>query len=166
LCLLIKDQRIPREQIRVVFVGSIDLSYHLPDFLRDAGLNEIVTLQPQVSYEESLAHLQQADAFLLLQPGTTTQIPSKLFDYIGIGKPILAISPKNGATYKLVAVEQLGELADPEASEQIARALERLYQRWMLAGHSNMIAPTVREKFNAKSLTAALAKELDRLSSH
>ena len=37
---------------------------------------------------------QQANALLLLQPQSKTQVPGKLFEYIRIGRPILAFIQK------------------------------------------------------------------------
>ena len=157
---LVDEARIPRSKIRVMFVGTVEVSYNLSDYVRHLGLEDIVSLLPQVTYQESLMYLKKADATLLLQPGTTTQVPSKLFDYIGAGKPILAISPRDGATYNLVAKEKLGELAEPEAIEQIAGSLERLYRGWMNARGTSSLSPMVQDKFNVRHLTKTLASEL------
>jgi hypothetical protein len=160
---VVDETRIPRSKLRVVFVGTVDVSYNLSDYVHHLGLQDIVSLLPQVSYQESLKYLQKADATLLLQPGTTTQVPSKLFDYIGAGKPILAISPRDGATYNLVANEKLGELAEPEAIEQIASSLERLYSRWKTGQVTLSLSPVIQDKFNVRHLTKTLASELQSL---
>jgi glycosyltransferase involved in cell wall biosynthesis len=162
--MVLDENRIPRETIRVVFVGNIELPYNLANHINDLGLSDVVSLHPQVSYQECLGYVQKANAALLLQPGTKTQVPSKLFDYIGAAKPVLAISPEGGATYNLVKSEKLGELAVPESPNQIANGLERLYSQWVLRRESLSISPAVQHKFDIRHLTKSLACELQALS--
>lgn len=51
-----------------------------------------------------------------------TQIPSKLFEYIGMEKPILVISPRGGSTSDLVIKESIGVTAEPTDLQDIASA--------------------------------------------
>ncbi len=46
---------------------------------------------------EALRATEEADGLLLLQPESDLQIPAKLFEYIGIGRPVLALVPPNSA---------------------------------------------------------------------
>jgi glycosyltransferase involved in cell wall biosynthesis len=162
--MVLDENRIPRETLKVLFVGNVELPYNLANYVKDLGLSDVVSLYPQISYQESLGYLQKASAALLLQPGTKTQVPSKLFDYIGAAKPVLAISPEGGATYNLVKSEKLGELAVPESPNQIANGLERLYSQWVLSRESLSISPAVQHKFDIRHLTKSLACELQALS--
>lgn len=50
-----------------------------------------------VSKAEALRATEEADGLLLLQPESDLQIPAKLFEYIGIGRPVLALVPPNSA---------------------------------------------------------------------
>jgi len=162
LTLLLRTQRIPREKIEVHFVGSVELPYNLPEFLRANGLEGVVHLVPHVPFQRSLEYLSRATALLLLQPGTETQIPSKLFEYIAMGRPILTISPLHGATSKLVMEESLGIATDAENVNEIALALERLYHDWK--GGSRFIGgSTAREKFNVRKAAENLSRNFDRL---
>ena len=162
--MVLDENRIPRETLKVLFVGNVELPYNLANYVKDLGLSDVVSLYPQISYQESLGYLQKASAALLLQPGTKTQVPSKLFDYIGAAKPVLAISPRGGATYNLVDSEKLGELAEPESRNQIAMGLERLYSRWVISRESLSISPSIQHKFDIRHLTKSLASELQALS--
>ena len=96
---------------------------------------------------------------LLLQPGTETQVPSKLFEYIALGKPILAISPREGATSKLVTEECLGMTAEAESVDAIASVMERLYRDWAHGAMPLGSNGRGREKFNVKTVTAHFSAE-------
>jgi hypothetical protein len=66
----------------------------------------LVTL-PRVSREESLQILKSADGLLLLSTSHAA-IPSKLFEYIPSGKPVLALTPRQSAVWKIG--EELSQL--------------------------------------------------------
>jgi glycosyltransferase involved in cell wall biosynthesis len=151
---------IDRGHWRVNLVGTVELPYNVSEFLAAHGLDDIVTLHEHVPFKESLVHMRRASVLLLLQPGTTTQVPSKLFEYIGMKKPILAISPKSGATSRIVSEEGLGEIADPDDVDDIVSALERLYLR---CKHREPLGPgyeTTYRKYNVQWLTEQLASLL------
>jgi len=165
LALFLKSARIDREKIRVVFVGSVELPYDLNRYLNSCGLERVVILVPHLPYQESLQYLINASALLLLQPGTETQVPSKLFEYVALGKPILAISPRQGATSTLVAEEGIGYPVDPDDIESIAAVLKRMYLDWERGPETYSGNGHVRDKFNVKHTTAILSRTLDRVIS-
>ncbi len=147
---------IDRGHLKVNFVGTVELPYSLPEFLADQGLRDIVTLNHHVPFTESLDHMRHASVLLLLQPGTTTQVPSKLFEYIGMKKPILAISPRSGATSRIVSEEGVGEVADPSNVEEIALALQKLYKRWKTGEQLDWSYEAAYRKYNVRLLTEQL----------
>lgn len=159
------DQRfVDPQRFKIVFVGSVELPYNLSAYLAAANLEKIVTLRDHVPYRESLRFLRDADALLLLQPGTTTQIPSKLFEYIGAKKPIIAISPRQGATSRIVTHEELGAVADPDDTEAIGRALMQLYRAWTTGMLGTSLNSAAHVKFDINSLTRCLATTLSQVT--
>ena len=55
---------------------------------------------PHVPYKEVAGRLRHADGLLLLSVSSAA-IPSKLYDYIPTGKPILAVTPRGSAVWDL-----------------------------------------------------------------
>ena len=127
-------------------------------------MNDIVITKSHVTYEKSLMYLQKSDVLLLLQPGTTTQIPSKLFDYIGMRKPIIAISPPGGATYNLIVQESIGQVAQPDDFHDIADVIYKMYEEWNKGFYVNRVHENAYYKFNVKNITKELSVELSRLA--
>ena len=160
LRLCLEQQRIARDKVRVLLIGSAELPYSLSDYLRVSGLADVVSLQGHVPYQQSLDYLQQSDVLLLLQPGTKTQVPSKLFDYIGVGKPILGISPLDGATSHLMVKHRLGAVADPENIQGIAHALATLYGAWHNGALDALVDSQEFQRFDVRNVTAILAARL------
>ena len=154
---LLDNQYLNRQDLKIYLVGAIELPYDFPAYLEASGLRDIVVLQEHLPYRQSLEYLWKSDVLLLLQPGTKTQIPSKLFEYIGMRKPIIAVSPRDGATCQLMVNEGLGTVADPENIEEIGQAIRSLYQAWVAGALSATISDETYRKFNAKSITATLA---------
>jgi hypothetical protein len=162
--LMVERGLVDPRKLRVRFVGSIELPYDLPAYLSEIHLDEIVMLHEHVSYRKSLEFLRHSDVLLLLQPGTTTQIPSKLFEYVGMKKPILAISPPQGATCQLVTKENLGDIADPEDIEAIGRALHALYEAWEAGTLTVVRNEAGPHKFDVRQITGSLAALLDKVA--
>ncbi len=156
---LIESKRIEADKIRVQFLGAIDLAYDLETYLRTLHLESIVTLHDHRPFQEALQFLKGSDGLLLLQPGTATQIPSKLFEYIGLGKPILAICPAKSATEDLMKENNLGRVVQPESSQEIAEGIAALYKQWS-AGSGEPAETLARsEKFNVDAITTDLVRK-------
>ncbi len=63
------------------------------------GLQDIVFLEPGVSYEEALAEMLTVDALLIFQAANCNhQIPAKVYEYIRAKKPIFALTDPDGDT--------------------------------------------------------------------
>jgi hypothetical protein len=102
-----------------------------------------------------------ADAGLLLMadaPMRDQVVGSKLYEYIGLDKPVLAVTPPGEARRTLEGLDW-GVLADPEP-ERVADGLERI----MAAGGSDRIADPER-MYERQTLAAALAALLDEVAS-
>jgi glycosyltransferase involved in cell wall biosynthesis len=156
---------VDASKLRIRFVGSTELPYDLSTYLVDSHLQDIVSLQGHVSHQQSLEYMQRADVLLLLQPGTKTQIPSKLFEYLGFKKPILAVSPADGATCQLIASNHLGHISDPEDIESVCKALHFLYGAWNQRGLELRFNRDGSAKFDVRRSTATLASLLTELTS-
>jgi glycosyltransferase involved in cell wall biosynthesis len=161
---LISNKLIDGNKIRVCLVGSINLNYDLEGYIRSKKLDEVVILKDHIAYKESVAYLKASDALLLLQPGTTTQVPSKVFDYIGIGRPILAVTPRDGATSNVIITEGLGCVADSSDVLEISNAMKRMYDEWSKGELTADVHRDTYKKFDVENITTTLVKELARLA--
>jgi glycosyltransferase involved in cell wall biosynthesis len=90
------------------------------------GVSEQVHLRGPIAHIDSLAQQQTADVLLLLlgsDPREVGVYTGKLFEYIGSGRPILAVGGSKGVAAEMIRSRGLGVVAsDPEA---IAGALRR-----------------------------------------
>lgn len=99
-------QETPLEgRLRVDSYGLMDEPYRRA--IVEAGLQEVFVAHGFVPYLDSLSMMRAHDALLLIDaPLTTTSesvfLPSKLVDYLGSHKPVIAITPERGATARVV----------------------------------------------------------------
>jgi glycosyltransferase involved in cell wall biosynthesis len=164
VCQLRDQGRIDPTRVEIQLMGSIELPYDLSEYLRSRRLAEMVKVLPHMPYSQSLGYLRRSHIQLLLQPGTKTQVPSKLFDYIGVGRPILTVSPLDGATANLIRRNGLGLVADPDDVGAIADSLAQLYEQWLAGTLPDQLEESVRQKFDVRLVTGVLASKLGSLT--
>jgi glycosyltransferase involved in cell wall biosynthesis len=92
---LIHDGRIPRERVRVNLVGLTPAVVR--ERVTQLDLDDVVTVIDFMNYQECVRLLRRSDVLLLFAQGQPLQIPTKLYDYIAVGKPILVFA-EDGAT--------------------------------------------------------------------
>jgi len=120
---LIDSGRLTAERVRIKLVGSARHdSIPSPDFMdraRAAGWLEVV---PRIPQKEALQLSQTSEGLLLVQPHSTVQVPGKLYEYVQIGRPVLAfilpntpierILDKSGVRYTCVYADGTQEAMD------------------------------------------------------
>ena len=145
--------------LRLQLVGKLDAAWHVAALLADLQLQEYVALIPPVSHAESIGYLRRSHILLLLQPDAPLQVPGKLFEYVYLHKPILALAGE-GATADLIQQHTLGRVVAPDDSAAIVTAVASLYQdfqrgeRWVQSNDSALHC------FHGQSLAKQLADVL------
>ena len=143
--------------IGILLLGAVDSKAGLDPALYDqAERDGWLELRPAVSRNQSQRMMEEADGLLLVQPQSDIQVPGKLFEYICIGRPILALVPQRSA------VEQILENAGvPYVCIYADDAMEAV-DRKLLAFLRLPAAPTpcnawFRNNFNAEYQAEQLA---------
>jgi hypothetical protein len=117
-------------------------------------------------HKEALAHLQEASLLLL----TTSQAPgaemistSKLFEYMPLRKPILAIIPPEGAAAQVVSSLKLGKVVSPTDLVTIKQELLSFFSDWEKGSLSLNVDEEKVKMFTRKFLTSRLASLFDEV---
>ena len=98
------QERPEAKAVTILQVGQISPDSRLDSELAAKAQREgRLKLLPPVPKSEAQRMMLEADGLLLLQPNTTIQIPGKLFEYICIGRPILALTPRHSAVEWVLA---------------------------------------------------------------
>jgi glycosyltransferase involved in cell wall biosynthesis len=121
--------RNPRHagRLTVQFGGTVP--HWLPAMLRETGTESMVQLLGRLSHRESLRVQKWADAVLLpssrVLDGRDNRIAGRMFEYFGLRRPILGLLSE-GAMLDMVRRSGLGVLADPDDTDAVAAAIERI----------------------------------------
>lgn len=113
-----RDSAWFRNNVEVLLVGNI--SHHeLPKVLSDPEVRHMITVSGPVSYTSSLALMVDADGLLAVDSDLERNVflPSKVVDYLGSGRPILALTTP-GPTRRLI--EEVGEVSAPLKDPSLA----------------------------------------------
>ena len=114
---------------RVIFkqIGRFDLHYDFEERFRDLVNDGSLVVISECPYDECLKMLARADILVNVQLGTINQIPSKLYDYLALNKPILNLAPVQGALGNMVWKHGFGELFEGDDHEKITEYLSKMF---------------------------------------
>lgn len=127
------------------------------------GLGDIVTLAPSVGNREALLEQASADGLLLFQGSKfDLQIPAKVYEYLRIGRPILAMVGSNGDTAKLLRESGGAELVDADDVDAITASLRR-YLEAIKGGCGPIPHAAAVARYSRRSGAQQLASLLDQV---
>lgn len=123
--LLVKNDEINNFVIEIIGNSA---PINIPNELRK--YIKIITKMP---YNELISYVREkADLLLMISPSDIEKgcYTGKLFDYVGIGKPILGLVPKNDVAADLIKETHIGYIAENENIEEIKNVLKSAYEDW------------------------------------
>jgi glycosyltransferase involved in cell wall biosynthesis len=164
----LKPGEIPEGRpLRVRFIGRQGPGAPiLNDLIRESGLQDIVTFTGQVPYSRSLAEMVAADVLLLLDSaGRRAGVPAKLYEYLGAGRPVLALADPGGdVDWVLRESGTPYRIAPPLDASRIHDALVSLLREASAAPAANDGA--AQSRFTRQAVTGELARLLDECVGH
>ena len=127
---LIQRELLPIGKVRMTFAGMVETK--LKFLFEDNTLRPIITYHGICSHRDAVKHIKDADVLVLIIGSTRGKgnIPAKTFEYIGSGKPILALVPNNGDAAGIIKRAGTGIVMEPENVEAIKGAVMGLYRQW------------------------------------
>jgi glycosyltransferase involved in cell wall biosynthesis len=148
---------------KILLVGSIDAKTGLNQALYEKGQREgWLELRPPVTRDESQRLMEEADGLLLVQPQSDVQVPGKLFEYICIGRPVLALVPRNSAVEQILQESKIPN-ACIYADDGTGAADQKLMEFLRLPNAVSEASEWFRANFNAEEQTRRLAEIIDGL---
>jgi glycosyltransferase involved in cell wall biosynthesis len=146
--------------VTIEFVGGIR---RIPTSLLDALPATLIRFVPSVDYKTSLALMESADLLLVIDAPFEQSVflPSKLIDYIGAQRPILAITPP-GTSAKLVS-DLGGLVAHPKNIGGVAEMLAESLMRLRMSTSAKAVNPLLRQEFAAPAVASRLDSIIDEV---
>jgi glycosyltransferase involved in cell wall biosynthesis len=163
---LLKNGQLPASLLSISFIGSGSWadSDEFRQGIRSLGLEKIVKVEERVSHREALERMSNAAVLLLLQASDDTRalIPAKAFEYLRIGRPILALTLP-GATAELLHEQSNCFTVDPADKGSLAAAMAALHTSW--SDRCGTAAANHLERYERRNLTQELSTVLNMATS-
>jgi len=128
---ILTDEKDINGKIIVKLIGYIG---DFKNLISKYELSDIVQIIDTIPRSEVFTHLYNTDVLLLIDApsnGPSVFLPSKLPEYIRIGKPILAITPEIGESADVVRATKTGLVVSPEDIEGIKESIKKYYEQYM-----------------------------------
>ena len=149
------------ESIKIRLIGPVDFSVRVS--VQDAGLQSLTSFIDYVPHTEAVKLQQQAQVNLLvvnISPTAWTIIPGKFYEYLGSGRPLIALAPKDSDTAKVLEQTKGGVVHEYDDVEGLKN---RILEYFALYQAGNLkIDSQGTEQFTRKHLAGEFAKVLDK----
>ena len=159
----IDEEPALKEKLVIKLVGPVDFSVRAS--VEEHGLQAFTEFVEYVPHTEAVRMQQEASVLLLVinnTPNSKTIIPGKLYEYLGSGRPLLAIGPKDSDSAKVIDMTKGGAVFEPDDVEGLKKIILedfQLHQQGRLKGNAEGIS-----KFTRKNLAKEFVRVLDDLS--
>jgi glycosyltransferase involved in cell wall biosynthesis len=156
-----RDGRIPPGALLLQIVGKVASQFDVSTAIRRLALDRSVVTIPPVPHGECLELLAASHVLVVIQPDAEMLVPAKLYEYIGLRRPILALADK-GAVVRVVRDGDFGLVASPSSVDEIATALTDLYRRRDTLVQASIANPRAA-RFDARYQSGIMADILSTL---
>ncbi|WP_315077728.1 glycosyltransferase [uncultured Clostridium sp.] len=163
---LIRDDELKTEDLEIIFNGKIE-SEILNNILNMSNsINKNVIINGYLSHEESLKISSTADVLLLIigdGEKAKSVYTGKVFEYLRLGIPIIALSPKNSLIDKLLVETNSGVNVEYDNIFNIQKEIKVYYEKWK-NGYIVKINRNKINKYERKELTKKLVNIFREIS--
>ena len=150
------------DKLEIEFIGNIP--GEIRDMIMDFYLYDHIKCLPSVDYYDSLKLMEEADwlihvdaFFPMIHPGGSIFFAGKLADYMGAGKPILALTGEGSPADEMIR-HYGGVCCLPWDIEKVRVELEAIAN-----GAVHKIDQTYREKFDARKVAKCFDEKVEEL---
>ena len=149
---------------RVLLLGATDSKAGFDEALFAGAQREgWLELRPQVPRADAQRLLEEADGLLLVQPQSNVQVPGKLFEYMCIGRPIVALVQRASAVEDVLVRAEARHVCiytDDSAETADGKMLEFLHMPNTAAEPNEWF----RTEFNAEHQAKELARIIESIA--
>jgi glycosyltransferase involved in cell wall biosynthesis len=155
---LVTENREFKEKLKIKFIGKLD--YSVKESIEKYKLENITEIIAYVPHNEVIKYLSEAKALYLPlnnTPNAKGVLSGKLFEYLAVNKPIIAIGDENGDAANLIKETKSGFLVGFDNKEKLKEALIEIFNNYekFTSVHINE-----RIKYSREELTKELIELL------
>jgi hypothetical protein len=158
-----KMGRVSADKIQIVFraPGSEDLYRTL---LAERDIADLIVLEPHMPYRQALQECADADGLLIFQAADCDkQIPAKAYEYLRIGKPILALTTHTGDTAALLREVGGATIVNIASEDEIYEGLSAFVDALRVGTHPLPDRDKI-QRYTREAQAGQLARVLDGLT--
>jgi glycosyltransferase involved in cell wall biosynthesis len=148
-----------RGKCRVIFLGPREDENEAT--VRELSLADVVHFRDSTSHRETL-HMERSSHILMLINPYPEIVVGKLYEYIGVRRPILALLP-DGEGKELVRSYRRGETAPMHDPERIAEKIGVMYEKYADETLEESYDLSPLPQFDRRHLAGEMAEFLDQL---
>jgi hypothetical protein len=148
-----------RNACRVIFLGPREDENEAT--VRELLLDDIVQFRDSTSHRETL-HLERSSHILMLINPYPEIVLGKLYEYIGVRRPILALIP-DGEGKELVESHRRGETAPMHDPERIAEKIGVMYEKYADKTLEESYDLSPLPQYDRRNLAGEMAAFLEQL---
>lgn len=155
-----------RARLEIRFVGHVDDA--ILAAYREAGLGDALTVVPYVPHAGAIRHMREADVLMVAvqrvehNEGVT---PAKMFEYLSVGTPVLALAPPDGDLARILRATGGGHTFAHEDADGLTTFIAEHAARTARGDPPARPDGTALRAYDRKVLTERLAALFDSLSS-
>jgi glycosyltransferase involved in cell wall biosynthesis len=159
----VRNGQLPRDMVAVYLLGGFDAAAEAltAQLVEAYALEGIVHTEGVVPYGTGLRRLAESAVLLLVTDagwGGRTLVPTKCYEYLAAGRPILALAPE-GPTADLIQETGAGVVVHPDDVAGICNTLLQSYARWRDGVRS--VVPRGLDRFTWRAITRELVQLLE-----
>lgn len=149
--------------MRIRIIGTI--STEVVESVESHGLSNIVSIEKYIPHAEVLKALKSSDISLLLINDTSNKggiIPGKLYEYLAIGNPIVAIGNKDGDSASIIKDCRAGKVFSYDESLDLKNYLLKILQN--KSEFKKMVSFENVEQYSRRELALKYSALLDTVT--
>lgn len=159
---LVHRGEVDPARIRLRFIGRF--GEEVMEMFRASDVHDAVEVVGYMAHRESVAQLLLSDALLLVVDECDESeevVPGKVYEYIGSGRPVIAVAPEKSAIAELIAETRSGYVAHQSNLPGIAAAFLALYRDHVNGTETLVPDREAIDRYERRNTTGQLAALLD-----
>ena len=145
------------EKLKIRLIGQTDET--ILQQIKDHGLEKQLELLPHLEHREGLRVVGNSAVLLLPlndSPNAREILPGKMYEYMALGRPILAIGPTGSDCEEIITQTGTGSYHSFSDVEGIQSALKKEFRRWQKGEAAE--PPKEIEKFSRRHLAGEMIR--------
>jgi glycosyltransferase involved in cell wall biosynthesis len=152
------------DRLQINLIGKAD--YKVIESIKKSGLGKYLVYQSYIPHNQAVGFLKNSAMLLLLINKSVNAkgiLTNKLFEYLSVKRPVLAIGPEDGDAAGIINDTHSGAIFDANEKETLKKHVIESFNLFL---NNNLeIKSEGLEKYSIKSLTSKLVQLLNEITS-